>query len=125
MAAFVTDSGLANITAAWNAYASRARYIGWGVGSGQTVSSTQLANTTGITEPRVAGTTSQTTTNTTNDTYQIVGTLTAAGTRAITEAGVFDNPTAGVMCVYGDFPVINLASGDSIAFTIKVVLDQA
>src|SRR5690606_126223 len=118
MAAFVTDSGLANITAAWNAYASRARYIGWGVGSGQTVSSTQLANTTGITEPRVAGTTSQTTTNTTNDTYQIVGTLTAAGTRAITEVGAFDDPTAGVMCVYGDFPVINLASGDSIAFTI-------
>jgi hypothetical protein len=29
------------------------------------------------------------------------------------------------MQIYGDFSVINLASGDSITFTVKAVLDQA
>jgi hypothetical protein len=82
--------------------------------------------TTSTTEARTTGTASQVTTTVTNDTYQVVGTITAAGTRAITEVGVFDAagsgspPTGGNMCIYGDFSVVNLSSGDSIAFTVKV-----
>lgn len=131
MASLVTNSGLANLTAAWHAYASRAKYLQWGVGSGQTATSTALNNTTGTTEARTDGTTSQQTTNSTNDTYQVTGTITAAGSRAITEIGVFDAagsgspPTGGNMCIYGDFAAVNLAASDSITFTIKVVLDQA
>jgi hypothetical protein len=59
--------------------------------------------------------TSQTTT-VTNDAYQVTGTITAAGARAITEVGVFDAagtgspPTGGNMDIYGDFSVVNLAS---------------
>jgi hypothetical protein len=62
----------------------------------------------------------------TNDTLQATGILTAAGARAITEVGLFDAagagspPTGGNMDVYADFAAINLASGDSIAFTVKV-----
>lgn len=122
MAALVVNTGLANITAAWHAYASRGKYIGWGTGSGQTATSTGLA--TAAAESRTDGTSSQQTTNTTNDTYRVTGTVTAGGSRAITEAALFDASTSGNMVVYGDFSVINLASGDSIAFTFNVVLDQ-
>lgn len=125
MASLVTNTGLANITAAWHAYASRARYLAWGVGSGQDEQDNDLADTTGIAESRVEGATSQQTTNTTNDTYRVTGTITAAGSRAITEVGVFDASSSGNMCIYGDFSVINLNTGDSIAFTVDVVFDQA
>lgn len=129
MASLVVNTGLANITEAWDAYATRARYIGWGTGSGQGVTATDLA--TAADESRTTGTTTQATTNTTGDSYEVTGTITAGGTRAITEVGVFDgagtgNPPSGAnLAIYGDFSVINLASGDSIAFTITAVLDQA
>ena len=129
MASLVVNTGLANATAAWHAYASRARFLGWGSGSGQGATATDLA--TAENESRTTGTTAQATTNTTDDSYRITGTITATGTRAITEVGVFDAagsgnpPSGGALAVYGDFSVINLASGDSIAFEVTVVLDQA
>ena len=74
----------------------------------------------------MSATPAQGTTTVTNDKVTFTGTLTAAGARAITEIGVFDAagsgspPTGGNMDVYGDFSVVNLASGDSIAFTVGV-----
>src|SRR6266700_1936287 len=44
-------------------------------------------------EARVSGTSSQVTTTTTSDTYQVTGTITASTTRAITEAGLSDSST--------------------------------
>jgi hypothetical protein len=85
-----------------------------------------VVTTTSTTEARATGTATQQTTTLTNDTYQVVGTLTAAAARAITEVGVFDAvgsgspPTGGNMDIYGSFTVINLSTGDSITFTIKV-----
>lgn len=125
MVARVQNNGLANITSAWHGYASRPLYIQWGTGSGAAASANVVTTTT-TTESRTTGTSSQVTTTQTNDTFQVTGTVTAAGTRAITEVGLFDAagsgspPTGGNMCVYGDFSVINLASSDSIAFTVKV-----
>jgi hypothetical protein len=125
MVARVQNNGLANITAAWVAYTSLPKYLQWGTGSGAAASANVVTTTT-TTEARTTGTASQTTTTQTNDTYQVTGTITAAGARAITEVGVFDAagtgspPTGGNMDIYGDFSVINLGSGDSIAFTVKV-----
>lgn len=125
MTARVQNSGLANLTAAWVAYTSLPKYLQWGTGSGANAAATTVT-TTSTTEARTTGSASQTTTTVTNDTYQVVGTITAAGTRAITEVGVFDAagsgspPTGGLMDIYGDFSVINLSSGDAIAFTVKV-----
>jgi len=57
---------------------------------------------------------------------ELVGTLTSGGTLAITEVGVFDAagsggpPTGANLFLRGDFTAINLVSGDSIAFTVKV-----
>jgi hypothetical protein len=68
---------------------------------------------------RQTGTSTQQTTSVTNDTYQVVGTQTAGGTLAITNAGLFDASTSGNLFVKGDFSTINLSSGDSIQFTFK------
>lgn len=122
MVARVQNNGLARITslliaASW--------WLQWGTGSGAAASANVVTTTT-TTEARTAASMSQVTTTVTNDTMQATGTITAAGTRAITEVGLFDAagaaspPTGGNMDVYGDFSVINLASGDSIAFTVKV-----
>jgi hypothetical protein len=96
------------------------KYVGWGTGAGTTAATdTSLFTETGST--RATGTQSQQTTSVTNDTYQVVGTLTAGGSLAITNAGVFDNATVGSgnLFVKGDFSTINLSSGDSIQFTFK------
>lgn len=128
MASLVTNNGLAEFVTALVA-TDAVKHLGWGTGSGQGVAATDLA--TPATESRTAGTDSAVTTTTTDDTFQVTGTITATGTRAITEVGVFDgagsgNPPSGAnLAIYGDFTVINLASGDSITFTIKAVLDQA
>lgn len=125
MVARIQNNGLANLTAGWHGYASRPLYVQWGTGSAAAASANVVTTTT-TTEARTTGTSSQQTTTQTNDTYQVVGTITALGTRAITEVGVFDAagsgspPTGGNMDIYGDFSVINLSSGDSIAFTVKV-----
>jgi hypothetical protein len=123
MTARVQNNGLANITAALVAYTTLPKYLQWGTGTGAAASANVVTTTT-TTESRTTGSASQQTTTQTNDTYRVTGTITALGTRAITEVGVFDAvgsgspPTGGNMCIYGDFTVINLATSDSIAFTI-------
>ena len=97
--------------------ATEPNYVAYGTGAGTTA----LTDTTLFTETgtRVAGTSTQQTTTTTNDTYQVIGTQTAGGTLAITNAGLFDASTSGNLFVKGDFTTINLSSGDSIQFTFK------
>lgn len=94
--------------------------IGWGIGTTgaavtQTALVTESAPTTG--GGRTVGTESRTTVTQPNDNYQVTGTVTAGSTLAITEAGLFDNVTAGNMLIRADFAAVNVVSGDSIAFT--------
>lgn len=51
---------------------------------------------------------------------QYVWTNTATATRAIQEAGLFTASTAGTMFTSHNFTTINLASGDSIQFTLQL-----
>lgn len=60
------------------------------------------------------------TTTNSNDTYQVVQTVTATGIRAIDEAALFDAATVGSMYVSATFPVVNLLAGDSLQITSKV-----
>lgn len=122
MVARVQNAGLARISLL---LAAASWWLQWGTGSGAAASANAVT-TTSTTEARAAATMSQQTTTVTSDTLRATGTITAAGTRAITEVGLFDAagsgspPTGGNMDVYGDFSAINLASGDSIAFTVNV-----
>ncbi len=125
MTSRVQNAGLANITSAWLGYASVPKYLQWGTGSAAAASATAVT-TTSTTESRATGTVTQQTTTVTNDTLQIVGTITAAASRSITEVGCFDSagtgnpPTGGNMCVYGDFTAVALNTNDSIQFTVQV-----
>ena len=97
--------------------ATQPKYIGWGTGAGTAaITDTTLFTETGS---RTTGTTTQVTTTTTNDTFQVVGTLTAGSGLTITNAGTFDAVSSGNLFVKGDFTGLVLASGDSIQFTIK------
>ena len=97
--------------------ATQPKYVGWGTGAGTTaLTDTTLFSETGS---RATGTTTQQTITTTNDTYQVIGTLTASGSVTITNAGIFDASTSGNLFVKGDFTGIALTSGDSIQFTFK------
>ena len=101
------------------------RYLGWGTGAGAgAAGSTDLS--TPAAEARTAGTSSQVTTSVTNDTHQVVGTITATGAKTITNVGIFDAagsgspPSGGVLYAVFDGLSQALNSGDSIQFTAKV-----
>lgn len=128
MTARIQDKGLANLVLAWSGYASVPKYLQWGTGSAA-AKTANVVTTTSTTESRTTGTVAQASSGNAgseNDIFRVTGTITAAGSRAITEVGVFDAagsgspPTGGNMCIYGDFSTINLATNDSIAFTVNV-----
>jgi hypothetical protein len=118
MATVLANTGKATITSYLSGGApNQPKYTGWGTGAGTAAATdTTLFTETGS---RATGTATQYTTSTTNDTLQVVGTLTAGGTLAITNAGIFDASTSGNLFVKGDFSTINLSSGDSIQFTFR------
>lgn len=102
--------------------------IGWGTGTtapaaGDTALQTEVTTSGGAASGVhvvSAATASRVTTTVTNDTAQLVGTVTAAGTIAITESGVFNASTNGTMLARQTFTAINVVSGDSIQFTWKI-----
>jgi hypothetical protein len=116
-----TNAGKAITTARIKGTGTEPSYIGWGTGAG-TAGITDTTLFTEASEARVAGTSSQVTTTTTNDTYQVTGTMTVAGSgKTITNAGLFDASTSGNLFMKGDFTGIALNVGESISFTLKVV----
>ena len=97
--------------------------VHWGTGTTMAdVTDTALQTPAG--EVSTVGVSTLVTTNTLDDTYELVATLVCGSTpKAITEVGVFDG--AGVLFSRSTFDPINVAEGDSIRFTIKTVTDQA
>ena len=98
--------------------AATGQYIGWGTGAG-TAAKGDTTLFTESAESRTAGTVSVTGSGATAK-YQVVGTITATASRAITNAGNFDASTSGNLFVHGDFATINLSTDDSIQFTITI-----
>lgn len=93
-----------------------------GMGTGATAAA--KGDTALVTEVETRGATSQSVTGTGGTAkYQAVGTVTATQARAIQEAGLFSASSAGSMFVRSVFTTINLATNDSIQFT--VTLDPA
>lgn len=116
MASVLVNAGRAIITGLLAASTSKFVAMGTGVGTAAVADTTLFTEV----ETRTSGTQSQQTTSVTNDTYRVTGTVTATTTRAITNAGIFDASTSGNLLVKGDFSTINLANGDSIAFTFNL-----
>jgi len=105
-----------------------AKWTAWGLNTGNTAES--VTNTALDSEVNLNGTSgtarsgtnapTQVTTTVTNDTFQVVQTLTASGTFTVAEAGLFDAPTSGNMILRGVFAGIPLSPGDSISLTFRL-----
>src|SRR5574341_2050026 len=118
MATKVTNAGLAIITNRMSAAGTEPKHVAWGTGAGTTaVTDTTLF--TEAAEARTNGTASRVTTTVTNDTYQVVGTITSLSNQTITNAGLFDAAAAGNLFLKGDFTGVALLTNDAIQFTIK------
>ena len=118
LATVYTDVGENHTADVWDGTVSNtaiAYYIGWGTGT-NTAAKGDTALQTESSETRATATKSQPSSNVNRH----VGTITATGTRVITEAGLFTAVTVGNMLIRGDFSAINLLSGDSIQFTIDL-----
>lgn len=127
MATLVVNGGKGIITNRIKGAGTEPLNVGWGTGAGTTAATDTtlftevLVNMTAGGTDHTAGTSTQQTTTTTNDTYQVVATRTATAAGTITNAGLFDAASGGTLYLKGDFTGIGLANGDSIQFTIKTV----
>ena len=130
MATFVVDGGLDIVTGRLRGVGTEPLNIGWGTGAGTaartdtTLFTEALVTLAGGSTDHTVGTSSQVTTTTTDDTYQVTGTRTATGAGTVTNAGLWDAASGGNLFLKGDFTGIGLASNDSIAFTIKAIFDN-
>lgn len=123
LAVVFVNAGTAIITNRVTQAGTAPKNIGWGIGTtAAAVTDTALVTESAPTTSggRTVGTESRVTTTVTNDTYQVAGLVTAAGTLAITEAGLFDAVSAGNMLIRGVFAAYNVVSGDTITFTFQL-----
>lgn len=123
LATVFVNAGTAIITNRVIQAGTAPKNVGWGIGAtAAAVTDTALQTESAPTTAggRTVGTESRVTTTATNDTYQVAGTVTAAGTLAITEAGLFDNVTAGNMLIHAVFTSVGVVLNDSIAFTFQL-----
>ena len=98
-----------------NTVASLSAFIGWGTGAG-TAAKADTTLFTEASESRVATTDSQPSV----DKNQWLAQITAAGTKTITNAGVFSASTGGTLLLHSDFTGVALALNDSIEFTFTL-----
>lgn len=94
VATVVTSKGYAIITNRIHGGGTEPLNCAFGQGSGTSAVPDEALFAEVVAQGRVAGTATQQTTTTPNDTYQVVGTYTASAARAITEAGLLDAVTS-------------------------------
>ncbi|MHA1773846.1 MAG: hypothetical protein ACTSXO_06935 [Candidatus Heimdallarchaeota archaeon] len=99
-------------------------YIAIGTGTtAATATDTQLeAEITDAGGARTAATGTLDTVNVSNDTMKLVATFNFTGSKAVTESGVFNASSGGVMLCRQTFSAINVANGDSLEVTWKVTV---
>ena len=120
LATVFTNAGAAIVTNRIIQAGTAPKNIGWGIGvAAAAVTDTALGTESAPTTAggRTVGTESRTTVTNTNDNYQVVGTVVAGSSLAITEGGLFDAVSAGNMLIRSVFSAVNVVSGDSIQFT--------
>ena len=91
--------------------------IGTGAtGAARTAAATDTALSTPV-ESRGEGAESQQTTTHTGDTYRVIAVVTATAPRNVDEAGLFNHLTVGSLFLSATFPVVALATNDSLQMT--------
>lgn len=119
-ATVIVNGGQAIVTNRIVGSGTEPKFVAWGTGAGTAAVADTTLFTESTDEARTTGTSSRVTTTVTNDTYQVVGTITVASTgKTITNVGLFDAITSGNLFFKSDFTGLLLAVADSITFTIK------
>jgi len=96
-------------------------YIAIGTGTPSTTALGGEATTNGGARRGGANVTgTRVTTDTTNDTAQLVTTFTFTGNLALTEEGIFNAAAAGTMLASQSFAALNVADGDTLQITHRV-----
>jgi hypothetical protein len=122
-ATVITNVGQSIVTNRMTGSGTEPKFVMWGTGAGTAAVTDTTLFTETTDEARTTGTSSRVTTTVTNDTYQVVGTITVATSgKTVTNVGLFDVVTASSGNLYfkSDFTGMALLVGDSITFTIKV-----
>ena len=123
----VTNAGKAGVASRINGDGSEAAFTYIGVGTGTTAAN--AADTTLEAEisdsglSRAAGTASRVTTDVTNDTAQLLKAFSVTGTKAVTESGVLNAATSGVLLARQVFTAINVVNGDTLQITWQFDVD--
>lgn len=95
-------------------------FVGWGTGAGATLVTDTALFTEGP-EARSLCSELNMTTTTTNDTLRLTGVIVATAPRVVTNAGIFDNISAGSLLVKSDFTPVPLVAGEAIQFAWDIV----
>lgn len=117
----ITNAGMAGIASRINGSGAEAAFTYIAVGTGTTAAN--VADTTLEAEivdsglARAAATASRVNVDTTNDGARLTYTFTVSGTKAVTESGVLNAGSGGVLLARQVFSAINVVSGDSLAIT--------
>ncbi len=115
----VTQSGIQEVIKMMGGVGTTHAFTYMQIGSGTTAfSSTQTALVTEI--ESTTATVSIGTTSFSDDTLVLVGTFGFSTTYSVTESGVFNAATSGIMLARTTFAVKNVAKGDTLQFTWKV-----
>lgn len=128
----ITDAGRAAVASRINGSGGAAAFTSIGQGTG--ITAANAADTALQTGVKADGTgdggvhalatasvtASRVTTTVTNDTAQLVGTVSETATIAVTESGVFNADTSGTLLCHQVFTAVNVVSGDSLQFTWKI-----
>lgn len=123
----ITNAGFAGVASRINGDGSEAAFTYIALGTGTTAAN--VADTTLETEITTGGgeransTVSRVTTDVTNDTAQLVETFAFTSSFAVTESGVLNAASTGVLLARQVFSAINVANGDSLQVTWKFDVD--
>jgi len=128
----ITTTGKAGAASRLNGAGAEAAFTSIGIGEGTTAANVaDTALETGVDANGDADsgvhalatasvTASRVTTTVTNDTAQLLGTVTFTGTVAVTESGVFNADTNGTMIARQVFSAINVVATDTLQLTWKI-----
>ena len=123
----ITNAGMAAVASRINGSGGEAAFTYIAIGTGTTAAAaTDTALETEITTgggARAAATASRVTTDVANDTAQLVLTYNFTSSFAVTESGVFNDATTGVMLARQVFSAINVVNTDSLQVTWKIDVD--
>lgn len=123
----ITNAGFAGAASRLNGAGAEAAFDYIAVGTGTTAAA--VGNTTLETEiadsglSRAQGTASRVTTDVTNDTAQVLKSFSVTGTKAVTESGLLNASSGGVLLCRQVFSAVNVVNGDTLQVTWKIDFD--